>query len=241
MGKLTRAKMGIRTSLRGLSRQDYYRSVSMLNKLPSLLSRARKYVPATLWMRFDRSKPMSVDQINVVRDGLEAALFEMDQQDWPVCFPIATMRKLTSTRFANKFIWRIQKCGMARFPHISTPEGRAYTLPHFPNIKYNALDGPLAISTHVFDRLHERVPSLWEQAKRNPQTFWQVLKASFNEMTIIISPETHAPLFRLVGYGWIVLRWDSPLQMWIGVTFITPDMQGAPVTNHTDWLNHAIA
>jgi hypothetical protein len=226
--KLSKVRYDISSSLRGLSLK-HYTAVTRF-KASNVIARAAKYIDRSIWMKFDRGKPMTDEQAFLLRCALNMAALEL-VKNYPFEIPVITLvkhpiaeasRRLGQPKASKKGVYNLTQFELLLWPSIGTPKGAVYTVLGRP-FEMDGHKGKIAFATHAITRMLERLPDLNEVATKEnalvPLKFLEYVTAM-----PVVDPATM--MLKAVKYGHFPMEWCPEQQIWVCTTFLLPGYVG---------------
>ena len=208
-------------SLKGMSLKEYTAVTRF--KASTIVARASKYVARNLWLKFDRRKPMSEDQIALVRQAINKAMLEL-VANYPFEIPIFKLTSKPVVGYKNKSIYFLSFLDLMVLPSVSTDYGAAYKV-RKSHYEHGGRSGPITFSRHAIERLFERAVGLKEVCQNEcAWTFLYLLQ------DITLKPEVnHQSMMLSCGdRGHFPIIWEANKKIWVCTTFLLPGFDGTP-------------
>lgn len=209
-------------SLRGMSLKQY--TAVERFKPSTVVLRARKYVDRHDWIKFDRRKPMTEDQIHRVSCAINKAMLEL-VNNFPFETPTFKFVKRAVVGYKNKKICELVSADLFIVPYVSTPDGAAYQIGKKKVFTHTGFSGPITFSGHAIERLLERIPDLNSLCRTEFAASWLVLlKKAVADQQVDKSTLT----LSLLGLGHFPMVWEPLRDIWVCTTFLLPKFAGTP-------------
>ncbi len=230
----SRTQATMQGSLRGLPSITYY-NVQRL-KPKNLIIQAAKYLPSNIWTKLDRRKPLNARQEAMVRRAINKAAIDL-VRGYPLDVPIITMTSRrsysskTGQEFPNKRLCILKSMKLFSFRKESTEYGTVYCLYEKDDkkreIEFDRKRGQLGFSSHVFDRLFERIPGLDKIARHEDcSAILKILHKAIRDDIILTVDET--PMLQAFPSGFFPLLFSERKSLWVCKTYLEAEMDGTP-------------
>ena len=213
-------------TLKGLTAREY-RYVDSFCRI-NVLSEAKRrgLLDPALFMKIDRHKPISEEQMNEALDAMYETIFQLNEPTFPMISTFIEHDYERVRDMPTKRILRILAFPMFKMRPLRTLDGTLYAVTDH-SVTYMGQSGLVYFSSHVFDRFKVRCPKIMEYAKKNTglvvALFQMAVKAP------VVEEGNHGPQLKLgsLGYCPLIYRQERGEFIWIATTFLSVGMRGA--------------
>lgn len=229
--RMSREKAQFLGNLKGISFKSYQFIQQV--QVKKVLTKARRYMSDSAWMKFDRSKPMSPRQIQEVEQAINRILRETTP-DYPINVPFIKIQSQAVTGYQFKRIITSAHLSLTTLDSVSTSEGTAYYLNRRDVCEYQGKCGPVAFSRHAIERLFERCSELDALTYKQAAVPLMFLYSVFRVGRFLEGAGTF-----LSAYPWGFFPVQFAAGFWICTSFLTPGMDGTPKDDepfHARWI-----
>jgi len=216
----------VKGSLRGMPSITYY-NIERLEP-SNLIIQASNHLPSNIWKKLDRHHPVNPRQKAMIKKAMNMAAREL-VRGYPIDVPVVVMS--FREYYGNKRICYLKAVKIFSFLKKSTEYGTAYCLygenDKDKEIEFNGQKGHLGFSSHVFDRLFERIPELEETCRfEDCSAILKILGKAIQDDVILTVDDT--PMLQAYPKGFFPLLYDEKKSLWVCKTYLEEEMDGTP-------------